>query len=72
MGADGLLLGTPPDTVPTEREHALKALAIDRTADPPVILYNYPGRMSVERGTRFRLAAPGPVSAGRRQAMHPV
>ena len=38
MGADALLLGTPPYSVPTERENALNALAIDRAADLPVIL----------------------------------
>lgn len=53
MGADAILLGTPPYSVPTERENALNALAIDRTADLPIILYNYPGRMSVEMGREF-------------------
>ncbi|MBI1218607.1 MAG: dihydrodipicolinate synthase family protein [Rhodobacteraceae bacterium] len=53
MGATGLLLGTPPYSVPTERENALNALAIDRAADLPIILYNYPGRMGVEMGRDF-------------------
>ncbi|MFQ8433324.1 dihydrodipicolinate synthase family protein [Amaricoccus sp. W119] len=53
IGADGILLGTPPYSVPTERENALNALAIDRAADLPIILYNYPGRMGVEMGTEF-------------------
>jgi 4-hydroxy-tetrahydrodipicolinate synthase len=53
MGAAGILLGTPPYSVPTERENALNALAIDRAADLPIILYNYPGRMSVEMGREF-------------------
>ncbi|WP_409201359.1 dihydrodipicolinate synthase family protein [Paracoccus aurantius] len=53
MGADAILLGTPPYSVPTERENALNALAIDRAADLPVILYNYPGRMGVEMGRDF-------------------
>lgn len=53
MGADGILLGTPPYSVPTERENALNALAIDRVTDLPIILYNYPGRMSVEMGREF-------------------
>ena len=53
MGADAILLGTPPYSVPTERENALNALAIDRAADMPIILYNYPGRMSVEMGREF-------------------
>ena len=53
MGADAILLGTPPYSVPTERENALNALAIDRAANLPIILYNYPGRMSVEMGAEF-------------------
>ncbi|WP_127902995.1 dihydrodipicolinate synthase family protein [Solirhodobacter olei] len=53
MGATGILLGTPPYSVPTERENALNALAIDRAANLPVILYNYPGRMGVEMGRDF-------------------
>jgi len=46
-GADGLLVTTPPYACPTAREIALHCLAIDRVADLPVLLYNYPGRMSV-------------------------
>ena len=53
MGAGGLLLGTPPYSVPTERENAINALTIDRAADLPIILYNYPGRMGVEMGRDF-------------------
>ena len=46
-GADGLLISTPPYAYPTGREIALHALAIDRAANLPAMLYNYPGRMSV-------------------------
>ena len=46
-GADALLVATPPYASPTGREIALHALAIDRAANLPVMLYNYPGRMSV-------------------------
>lgn len=53
MKADALLLGTPPYSVPTERENALNALAIDRAADLPIVLYNYPGRMGVHMGEDF-------------------
>ncbi|WP_397294634.1 dihydrodipicolinate synthase family protein [Paracoccus yeei] len=53
MGADAILLGTPPYSVPTEQENTLNALAIDRACGLPIILYNYPGRMSVEMGTEF-------------------
>ena len=46
-GADALLVATPPYAYPTGREIALHALAIDRAANLPVMLYNYPGRMCV-------------------------
>ncbi|MEZ5873245.1 MAG: dihydrodipicolinate synthase family protein [Nitratireductor sp.] len=46
-GADALLVATPPYAYPTGREIALHAMAIDRAANLPVMLYNYPGRMSV-------------------------
>lgn len=47
VGADAILVATPPYSVPTGREIALHALAIDRAVDMPVMLYNYPGRMGV-------------------------
>lgn len=47
-GADAILITTPPYAVPTARENALHALAIDRAANLPVMLYNYPGRMAAE------------------------
>ena len=47
LGADALLIATPPYAYPTGREIALHALAIDRAANLPAMLYNYPGRMSV-------------------------
>ncbi|MEM6891545.1 MAG: dihydrodipicolinate synthase family protein [Pseudomonadota bacterium] len=53
IGADAILIGSPPYSVPTERENALNALAIDRAADLPIMLYNYPGRMGVEMGEEF-------------------
>lgn len=46
-GADALLIATPPYAYPTAREIALHALAIERAANMPAMLYNYPGRMSV-------------------------
>ncbi|KNG93240.1 dihydrodipicolinate synthase family protein [Pseudaestuariivita atlantica] len=48
VGADALLIATPPYAYPTGREIALHALAIDRAANLPAMLYNYPGRMSVD------------------------
>jgi 4-hydroxy-tetrahydrodipicolinate synthase len=53
IGADAILVGSPPYAVPTERENALNALAIDRAADLPIMLYNYPGRMGVMMGEEF-------------------
>ncbi len=47
VGADALLIATPPYAYPTGREIALHALAIDREANLPAMLYNYPGRMCV-------------------------
>ena len=53
MQADGILLASPPYAVPTDRENALNALAIDRAADLPVMLYNYPGRTGTMMGEEF-------------------
>jgi len=47
MGADALLVTSPPYALPNEQENALHALAIDRAANLPIMLYNYPGRMGV-------------------------
>ncbi|MEM7243563.1 MAG: dihydrodipicolinate synthase family protein [Pseudomonadota bacterium] len=48
LKADAILVATPPYAYPTGREIALHALAVDRAANLPVMLYNYPGRMSVD------------------------
>ncbi len=53
MGAAALLVATPPYAVPTEMENALNTLAIDKAADLPIMLYNYPGRMGVNMGEEF-------------------
>lgn len=53
IGANSILVGSPPYSVPTERENALNALAIDRAADLPIMLYNYPGRMGINMGEEF-------------------
>jgi 4-hydroxy-tetrahydrodipicolinate synthase len=47
IGADALLVATPPYACPTSREIALHALAIDDAVNMPAMLYNYPGRMCV-------------------------
>lgn len=53
IGADSILVGSPPYSVPTEQENALNALAIDRAANLPIMLYNYPGRMGINMGCEF-------------------
>jgi len=53
IGADAILLASPPYSVPTDRENALNALAIDRAANLPVMLYNYPGRTGTMMGEEF-------------------
>lgn len=53
MGADAILLASPPYAVPTDRENALNALAIDKAADLPIMLYNYPGRTGTLMGEEF-------------------
>ena len=52
-GVDGILVATPPYSVPTGRENALHALAVERSVDLPVMLYNYPGRMASEMDEEF-------------------
>ncbi|RZO21444.1 MAG: dihydrodipicolinate synthase family protein [Candidatus Thioglobus sp.] len=47
MGVDALLVNSPPYVLPTEAENAAHALAIDRAAQLPIMLYNYPGRTGV-------------------------
>ena len=52
-GTDAILVATPPYSVPTGRENALHALAVERSVDMPVMLYNYPGRMAAEMDEEF-------------------
>ena len=53
IGADALLIGSPPYSLPTEQENALNTLAIERAAGLPAMLYNYPARMGVMMGKEF-------------------
>ena len=53
VGADMLLVATPPYAIPTERENALHALAIDRAANLPILLYNFPDRMGAHMGEEY-------------------
>lgn len=51
--ADAILVGSPPYALPTEQENAIHALAVDQAAGLPIMLYNYPGRMSVSMGDDY-------------------
>lgn len=48
IGADGIMIASPPYATPTGSENAAHALAIDRAAGLPILLYNYPGRTGAE------------------------
>lgn len=53
IGADAILVASPPYAVPSEKENAAHALAIDKAAGLPIMLYNYPGRMGVSMGEDY-------------------
>ena len=53
IGADAILVTSPPYALPTESENAAHALTIDRAANLPIMLYNYPGRMGVSMGRDY-------------------
>jgi len=52
-GADAILIGSPYYALPTERELALHCLEVERAADLPVMLYNFPSRTGVMMGDDF-------------------
>lgn len=52
-GAAGLLMGAPYYAVPTQRELADHALAIDDAIGLPIMLYNYPGRTGTTMRAEF-------------------
>lgn len=52
-GADCILFATPPYSLPTQKELAALALELDRVADLPIMLYNYPDRMGVNMEPEF-------------------
>ncbi|TIO74089.1 dihydrodipicolinate synthase family protein [Mesorhizobium sp.] len=53
LNYDGILIGSPYYAVPTQLELANHALAIDKAADMPVMLYNYPGRTGTMMDLEF-------------------
>lgn len=57
--ADAILVGSPPYALPTQQENAEHALAVDRAAGLPIMLYNYPARMGVSMGDEFFEAVRG-------------
>jgi 4-hydroxy-tetrahydrodipicolinate synthase len=52
-GVDALLVAAPPYSLPSQKELLAHILKIDRIADLPIILYNYPGRTGVNMGEEF-------------------
>lgn len=46
-GVDALLVAAPPYLLPSQEELLEHCLRIDRIADLPIMLYNYPGRTGV-------------------------
>jgi len=53
VGADALLINSPPYAVPTDLENAAHALKIDRAANLPIMLYNYPHRTGTNMGEKY-------------------
>lgn len=53
LGGDAILVNAPAYAVPTQQELAEHALAIDRAAGLPILLYNYPGRTGAMMGRDF-------------------
>jgi 4-hydroxy-tetrahydrodipicolinate synthase len=53
INADAILVTSPPYALPTSRENAIHALTIDRAANLPIMLYNYPGRMCVSMDEEY-------------------
>ncbi|TIU61049.1 MAG: dihydrodipicolinate synthase family protein, partial [Mesorhizobium sp.] len=53
IGADAILVSSPPYALPTERENSVHALTVDRAANLPIMLYNYPARMGVMMGEEY-------------------
>lgn len=59
IGADAILVATPPYALPTQEEIAAHVLAVDAAADLPIMLYNYPARMGVGMEDGFFAAIKG-------------
>ncbi len=53
VGADSILLNAPYYALPTQKELAGHALAVDHAAGLPILLYNYPARTGVGMDKEF-------------------
>lgn len=64
-GADALLVAAPPYSLPSQKELIAHCLKIDRIANLPIMLYNYPGRTGVNMEEEFleRVAQSSNVQA---------
>lgn len=52
-GATALLVAAPPYSLPSQKELVAHCLKIDRIANLPIILYNYPGRTGINMEEEF-------------------
>lgn len=52
-GVDALLVAAPPYALPSQKELVAHCLKIDRIANLPIILYNYPGRTGISMEETF-------------------
>lgn len=59
IGADAILVTTPPYALPTQDEIAQHVLTVDKAAGLPIMLYNYPARMGVGMEDAFFAAIKG-------------
>ncbi|NDY93235.1 dihydrodipicolinate synthase family protein [Ideonella livida] len=59
LGADAILVGSPPYALPTAAENAAHTLAVDAAAGLPIMLYNYPARMGVHMEDEYFDAIAG-------------
>ncbi len=53
VGADAIMISSPPYAVPTSKENAINSLIIDNAIDLPILLYNYPGRTGVHMDKEY-------------------
>lgn len=53
VGADAVMISSPPYAVPTSKENGLNSLIIDNAIDLPILLYNYPGRTGVHMDKEY-------------------